>query len=368
MTLRPFISTLTIVSLGAGLTAACTDPSVETSAQSGAPQATTTAAAQPGVWTTGGVNTLAADYLSQCAGKKPRSSECEILRSLLVVETAAALERLDASRDKRGVEQALRALEFPEEPELFVSAARILGRAPTTAGLLEKVLPQLLNNRYLEVQRSAASLLAAMSGSAVEIGRLWLENHQSIVIDTPYQEYPDFPAHYGEIGFPKYAGAEWFSPADTDRSVGWWTKDDAATVTRWFAQTLRAEPMDVNQWTQTTNAEIRARITANEALLTRFQELMGKAFKGDKAAAEQAEALQKDMDKVRKEFDDAATKGLAQVLPLPSAMADARWIVAKKKDGRISTVVVVYAIPGMQRTVIQLAWNLTDYPKAWGAD
>jgi hypothetical protein len=46
-------------------------------------------------------------------------------------------------------------------------------------------------------------------------------------------------------------------------------------------------------------------------------------------------------------------------------MAEARWIVAARKDGRVSRVVLVYPIQGGKRTVIQLAWDLTDFPSAW---
>jgi hypothetical protein len=358
------LSTCSLVLLGTAFAAGCSSSSAESSTQAtSTPQAST---AQAGIWTTGEVNTLAADYKRQCAGQQPRSQECEILRSLLVVETAAALERLVASKDQRGVEKALIALDFPDEPEIFAAACGILGRAPATPGIVEKVLPQLLGNRYIEVQRMAATLLAATSDPAAEIGRLWLRNHGDLQTLSPYDEYPDFPAEHAGLGFPKYAGAEWFAPADSDRSVGFWTKDDVATVTQWFAQALHAEAMDVIKWNQFTTAETMAVMKSNEALVARYQEAAGKAFKGDKAAAAQVEAMQKDLEKMTAALEESSKKGLAQVLPADSAMAEARWIVPKRKDGRASTLVLVYPIPGMQRTVIQLAWHLADYPDAWG--
>ena len=80
------------------------------------------------------------------------------------------------------------------------------------------------------------------------------------------------------------------------------------------------------------------------------------------------EKLAKGIDSNSNAAKDAADKSLGE-LPMPpdSVIADARWIIAKKKGARASTLVVVYPITGLQRTVIQAAWDLTDYPSAWPA-
>jgi hypothetical protein len=75
-----------------------------------------------------------------------------------------------------------------------------------------------------------------------------------------------------------------------------------------------------------------------------------------------------EMDGTRNARDDAAEKGVGKRATPPGALvADARWILAKKKRSRISTLVLIYPLPALRRTAIQLAWDLTDYPGAWPA-
>jgi hypothetical protein len=306
----------------------------------------------------------AAGYHKLCAGEAAPSTRCEILRSLVVANVSTTLELIERSRDQRGVEQAMAALAFPDEPDIFIPACRILGRFPTTPGIVEKVLPHLLENKYVEIQRMAATLLARTEDpGARQAGELWLHNHQRLSPEGTYDEYPDFPAHYTAIGFPKYPGAVWFSPADSDRSVGWSTTDAATAVTGWFSQSLGTEAMDVSQW-QRYQAE-QAMQQFDQTAIARMQALMEKAFKGDKAAMAEYEKLAKDIDSNSNAAKDAADKSLGE-LPLPpdSVITDARWIIGKKKGTRASTLVVVYPIAGLQRTVIQAAWDLTDYPGA----
>ena len=189
---------------------------------------------------TGDAIELVADYERQCADEETPSRPCEILRGLLVVEVAMALEDIERSRDQRGTQDAFAALDLADEPDIVVAASRILGRFPDTPGIAAKVMPFMLESPYLEVQRVAAELLKAGPDPALaDVGGLWLQNHSGVSGDSNYDEYPDFPAHYDSLGFPAYPGAEWFSPADTDRSIGWSTKESVATVTRWFVDSLQ---------------------------------------------------------------------------------------------------------------------------------
>ena len=129
-------------------------------------------------------------------------------------------------------------------------------------------------------------------------------------------------------------------------------------MTKWFSEALKAEAIDGNKWFEQQQQEMRQAVQANQA---RTQPLVEKALKGDKAAAAELEKLQK-------QIQDAGAlveKGLMNITPPQSVGAQARWIVAKKKDGRMSTVVLVYPMPGVQRTVIQAAWHLADYASGW---
>jgi hypothetical protein len=310
---------------------------------------------------------LAADYQRQCAGNRATSDACEILRSLLVANVATTLDLVARSRDQRGAAQALAALDLSDEPAIFIAASRILGQFPTTPGIVDKVLPQLLDNPSIDVQRMAATLLSATPhAGGKEAGALWLANHSALVAKSPYDEYPDFPAHYAAMGFPKYPGATWFSPADSDRSIGWSTTDDVAAVTRWFSQAQKAEPMDAVQWQRYQAEQITRGFDRSGA--TRMQELMQKAMKGDKAALAEFEKLAAEMEKTSANTDAGAENGVDKVArPPDSGAADARWIIAQQKNGHVSRLVLVYPLPALQRTVIQLAWDLADYPSAWPA-
>ena len=214
----------------------------------------------------------------------------------------------------------------------------------------------------------AATLLARTEDAgAQQAGQLWLNMHRHLSQPGTYDEYPDFPAHYAAMEFPKYPGAAWFSPADSDRSVGWSTTDDAAAVTRWFNESLRTQAMDASQWQQYQVQQVVQQI--DQARLARMQELAAKGFKGDKAAMAEYEKLAKEMVTDSDAARDAAEKSLNELPMPPDALtADARWIIAKKKGSRASTLVVVYPIAGLRRTVIQTAWDLTDYPSAWPLD
>jgi hypothetical protein len=310
----------------------------------------------------GGARQMAADYKQQCAGQATPSRDCEILRGLTVADVIIALEMMERSNDQRGTAPALAAFDFVGEPAIVVAAARVLGRFPDTPGLAAKVQP-LMKSRFLEVQRMAAELLKAAPDAGLgEVGGLWLQNHASLSGKTDYDEYPDFPAHYASLGFPKYPKAEWFSPADTDRSIGWSTTESAEAVTRWFSDALKNPAIGVERWL----AERTAAVTLfDQSTMTRMQQLMEKAIKGDAAARAEIERLQKELDAQSQNVERASKQSVAEILPPSASMAAARWIVAQRKDGRISRVVLVYPLQGLKRTVIQLAWDLSDYPSAW---
>ncbi len=311
---------------------------------------------------------LASDYTQKCAGQQKPSDAWEELRDLLVAEVSTALQTIQRSGDQRGVEQALAALEFPSEPELFIAACQILGKFSTTPGIAYKVLPQLLENRYLEVQRAAANLLTAIpDAGVVDVGQLWLRNHSKLTATSAYDEYPDFPAHYAGIGFPQYPGAAWFSPADSDGSVGWSTKDDVATVTKWFSESLKTDAMDASRWLQRQGQQAVASMQSiDPSKMERMQKLMERVVKGDQAAVAEFEKLQAEIKKEGDAITAAMENAVAnRAMPPDSVVSQARWIVAKQKGNHVAGVVVVYPLKNVQRTVIQLAWDLGDYPSAW---
>jgi hypothetical protein len=311
-----------------------------------------------------GASELAADYERQCGSEETPSEACEILRGLMVAEVTTALELTERSEDQRGTEEALTALDLTDEPEIVVAAGRVLGRFPDTPGIAAKALP-LLQNPYVEVQRVGAELLKAGPDTALaEVGGLWLANHSGSRADTAYEEYPSFAALYPKLGFPMYPGAEWFSPADTDRSIGWSTTASAADVTKWFSDALKSPALGAEQWQAERNAALKL-LLPDQAKTARMQQLVEKVIKGDAAARAELEKLQKEFESQQQNVRRAASQSVGDMIPPSSAIVAARWIVAQRKDGRVSRVVLVYPLQGLKRTVIQLAWDLSDYPSAW---
>src|SRR5438552_4469774 len=247
-----------------------------------------------------------AEYVPRCKDERQPSLACEVLRSLVVADVALGLRTIEKSRDKRGAQQALAALEQADEPDIVIAACRILGRFPETPGLAAKMLPFLLDSTYKEVQNMAANVLIANPDPGFQdLGRLWMEGHSDFHSETPYDEYPDFPAHYASMGFPKYAGAEWFSPADSDRSIGWSTKDDAAAVAKWYGDTLHADVLDAEKWVGVYQQQMTAPLQFDQSKMTRMQQLMERVGRGDQAATAEFEKLQKEIDDASKAAGDA---------------------------------------------------------------
>jgi hypothetical protein len=375
--MRRSCSPVLVVLLFGGIPTACSNKpaSAGNAAQSAArgPQSSATAGSSgdaqksdtPIALGTLGPMDLIADYERECVAPQTTSAHCEALRSVLVIETAMALEAIERSRDQRGVEEALAALDLRDEPEIIVAAGRVLGRFPDTPGVGARMLPFVLESPYVEVQRVAAQLLKAGPDPALEeVGSIWLENHKLLPNDAAYQEYPDFPGHYASLGFPKYPGAEWFSPADSDRSVGWSTKDSVATVSRWFADSLKSPIVGAEQWNSERVASTSQAIDPSK--MARMQQLAERAGKGDQTVVAEIEKLTKEAQDRAQNYERAQEKSVDNVANPPfTATADARWIVAQRKDGHVSRVVLVYPVRALQRTAIQLVWNLGDHPSAW---
>ncbi|MCC7463476.1 MAG: hypothetical protein IT480_13570 [Gammaproteobacteria bacterium] len=315
---------------------------------------------------------LPAMYRERCIEKDGQEDECRFLRSLLVVEVTMALDEIQRSRDQRGAAQALAALALDDDPGVIVAAARVLGSFPATPGIAEKALPMLLESPWLTVQQAAAQLLTAQPDqSLAAIGTQWTDNHRTLSPQSSYEQYPDFPAHYAAMQFPDYPNAEWFSPADSDRSIGWWTTDDVNAVVSWLAARLKTQPLDFQQWAQRLTAQSTAAMQSiDPGKQARLQKLI------EEFARTQNTALLQEMQKLQEEMTapiaaagEVSEKGVDRIVPLASggAMERARYFVAEEKAGHVARLILVYPLAERGRTVIQEAWNLGDYPGAWPA-
>ena len=63
-----------------------------------------------------------------------------------------------------------------------------------------------------------------------------------------------------------------------------------------------------------------------------------------------------------KSMDNVAVPGNS------SPSQDVHYFIAEEKAGHIARAVLVYRLPGIDQTVVQTSWNLSDYPTAWPED
>ncbi|RPH95238.1 MAG: hypothetical protein EHM68_12950 [Lysobacterales bacterium] len=365
-----------------GLVAACSDDSVEPPAEGGeSTEAVVTERevesqqrpARKGDFvltdniplTTG----LAAAYEEACIDEDADDFACSVFRSLVVVELVMALEEMERARDQRGADGALAALDITNEPEVLVAAMRVLGQFPDTPGIAEKVWPLLLESPYLQVQEMAARLLASNPDPTLAgVGSYWSLNHTTLYAENAYQEYPDFAPHYADMGFPDYPDAEWFSPADSDRSIGWSTGDDFATVSAWLTEELETESMDFRAWAERLSQESTAMFQVDPDKQAEVQRLIEEWTKTqDMAVLEQMQKLQEEMSAPALAAGEIADKGVGNFGPPndTEAFEQIRYFIAEERAGHVARLVIAYPLTSLNRTVIQHSWNLTDYPGAW---
>lgn len=369
-----------------GLLAACSDDSAEPPAEEEVPEAVVT---EPEVesqqrhtregdfvltdnipLTTG----LADGYEEACLDEDADDFACSVFRGLVVVELVMALEEMERARDQRGADDALEALDITNEPEVLVAAMRVLGQFPDTPGIAEKVWPLLLESPYLQVQQMAARLLASSPDPTLAaVGSYWGGSHNTLYTENAYQPYPDFAPHYADMGFPAYPGAEWFSPADSDRSVGWWTTDDLATVAAWLAEELGTEGLTFQTWAEHMSQQSMAAMPTidpdKQAEMNRLIEEWTRTQ--DMAVLEKLTKLQEELyapvEAASKVADELSEKGVFGLGPPNSAeaMEQVRYFIAEERAGHVARLVIAYPLTSLGRTVIQHAWNLIDYPGAW---
>lgn len=356
------------------LFAACSDdktsPPVETSAPINENDVVTEPAAAE-IFATGSGFDPAREYDQQCPPENDdQTLECDWLHALVAEEVIEALEQIELSRDQRGTAEAMEALDLADEPEILIAAMRILGRFPDTPGIAEKVLPLLLDSPWLKVQEMAARLLSSVPDPLVSgIGSQWGGHGVLPYTDDPYAELPPFPGHYWDMGFPEYPGAEWFTPADSDRSVGWITKDTPGVVTGKLSQELGVDVLNYEAWSARSQAIMMQMFQQPEdSPLAEMQKLMEEYMQTqDPKLAARIESMTREAqdasDKTQKRYE----KMLINVAQPPSyaPFEQLSFLVAGEKDGRISRLIMVYPVPATGQTAIQMLWDLNDYPPAW---
>lgn len=305
---------------------------------------------------------------AKCPPAEEASLECEWLRSLIVAGVVQDLEAIERARDRRGAAIAISALDIVDEPAIVIAAGRILGEFVETPRLAEKVIP-LIDSSYLGVQRIAAELLSRLPDRGLDaIGRKWLDNHSGLDPANPYVQL-EFPAHYARMGFPEVRGAQRFTPMDSDRSVGWWSRDPAAAVANVLAEAMGVEPITWQQWSERAQQEQMSTFQSgfDPKKMEEIQKLMEQYVKTqDAKLLERVERLQQELSAPMEQASADAEKAVTYVAqPISGAPADeVFYLIAEEKGGHVARLALVYRLPALERTVVQMTWDLRDYPPA----
>jgi hypothetical protein len=311
-----------------------------------------------------------AEYDAKCPAVAEPSFECELLRSAVVAEVVVGLEDLESSGDQRAVPFALRALDVDDEPAIQVAAVRILGQFPDDPGIKEKAVALLLESPYYQVEEMAAHLLdRAGDPRSAPLGGQWANNHNGPPARSSYDEI-GFPEHYDAMKFPEYPGMARFTPGDSDRSVSWWTTDPPAAVVKKLEQTLGVKSIAYAEWSERQQARMAKAMEIDPAKQEEMEKLTEEFGRTqDMKVLTRLQTLQQEIYAPMQKMGDAAVTAVDTMLlpPVPAEQfGENRLLVAEEKGGHAARVVLVYRQPLLDRTILQMTWDLADYPSAWG--
>lgn len=310
-------------------------------------------------------------YRKQCLTAARRTLECEVLRGLIAAHVAQWFDNLEEADDQRGVQPALTALGVVDEPEVLIAAMRVLGGFADTPGIREKVMPLLLESPYFKVEEMAAQLLSQHPDAAIAaIGNEWLTNHGGAWAETPWDEV-SFPERYEAMRFPDYRGMERYPPGDSNRSVGWWTPDPPATVARQLEQILKVKSIGFDEWSARRNEEATSAMgSIDESKMAEVQKLADEfARTQNMAILEKMQTLQQQIYAPLTEAGKGYEAGVNDLsLPAVEDTGQIFYLIAEEKGGHVARLVMVYRQPALDRTVLQMMWDLRDYPPAWGEE
>jgi hypothetical protein len=54
--------------------------------------------------------------------------------------------------------------------------------------------------------------------------------------------------------------------------------------------------------------------------------------------------------------------------PTYAPMEQWSFLVAEERDGRVSRLIMIYPVPALGQTAIQMLWDLNDFPPAWESE
>lgn len=305
--------------------------------------------------------------LQGCVGK-PASMACGVARGHVISEIHEAFDTVTQVYDPRVIDQALHALDSASTA-LQVDAVRYLGRVAIQdpdrhVETLIRLVKLIAGTRSLQVGHEAAR---ALVGSPLrDLGQRWLDHHK----DFPHDElaaayYQPVPTpDLAKLGFTTYANAIPYSPADTDRSLGYATHDPVDKVAAFFAKQAGTPAIDPGGWQQ--------------FMMTAFQhEMDPRANQPSAADLAEIQRLNKEYQRTK---DPALLQKVGAIMSAPRPLGplgsrkpngmvtgaylryagDGRAFVIKKLPDHIALMAFVYPEPAFKVTVIEYAWSLVE--------
>jgi hypothetical protein len=306
--------------------------------------------------------------LQGCAGK-PATMTCGLARARVLVHMEQAFETVTDGYDPSVIGVALASLDSTSTL-LQAAAVRYLGRvavpdAEHQRATISKLVALIADSRSLEVGGETAH---ALLGSALrDVGQRWLDHHKDFPHDELTLAYhrPVATPDLAQLGFKIYDPAIPYSPADTDRSLGYATHDSLDKVLAFFAKQAGAQAMDQASWQaffvaaiqRETNPAANQPSAADLAEIRRLQQEYQRTK--DPAQMQQAAAIMtrpKPLGPLGSRKPNAMITGvyLRHVDDRPAAF------VVKRLPDHVALMVFVYPEPSIHATVIEYAWSLVE--------
>ncbi|MFO0760018.1 MAG: hypothetical protein U0359_26270 [Byssovorax sp.] len=194
---------------------------------------------------------------------------------------------------------------------------------------VEAVLLTYLVDPHTGLQQIAAEGLAHGSDDAQRLAEMWKAGHRGYEVDPRDRDPARDPSWWG---FPGYAGAAPYPPADSFITMGLTTSDPVEKVAAALGRDLKQKPVEL-------------------AMLQGAVQLM----MADLTTAAQAEATDRHDDLPFKRL--SLVSPLAAPLPRPEIARDGKFFVLNDDHGQPTRAALVYREPALGVTVIEYLWN-----------
>jgi gas vesicle protein len=130
--------------------------------------------------------------------------------------------------------------------------------------------------------------------------------------------------------------------------------------------------MDYQQWIERSQQQMMNAVQSiDERKVEELQKLIEEfASTQDAKLMERVEKLQTEIYAPMEQLGDTTEMTVAEVATPPGAAEpdQVHYLIAEEKDGHVARVILVYRQKVPERTVMQMAWDLRGYPRAWAVE